>query len=80
LRIFTIPTYPAGLSVVAGLQPGSFNIDGDLSCLLQRYQELDLTKITSAEDLFLLVDNDWEKIEHTLLQVVNDETRKPRES
>ena len=74
LRVFTIPTYPAGLSVVAGLQPSSRVLAENLPSLMQHYQELDLEEIASRQEFFSLVDNNWSKIKNALIQVLEKES------
>ncbi len=70
LRIFTIPTYPAGLSVVTGLCPDSRKLTNELPLLRERYRGFELGRIDSRKEFFSLVDNDWSEIEKSLVRVL----------
>jgi hypothetical protein len=66
LDIFTIPTYPAGLCVISGLQPGETRLAENLAPVTERYRALDYAEIGERQGFFSLVPNRWPEIAQRL--------------
>lgn len=66
LSIFTVPTYPAGLCFVTGLDCHSKVLKNSYDTIVEQYCELDYSDIKEKEIYFSMLANDWPTIARTL--------------
>ncbi|MEA1924141.1 MAG: class I SAM-dependent methyltransferase [Pseudomonadota bacterium] len=66
LSIFTVPTYPAGLCFVTGLDCQSRLLKNNYDAIVEQYGALDYSDIPERETYFSLTANDWPTIARTL--------------
>ncbi|MCD6533932.1 MAG: class I SAM-dependent methyltransferase, partial [Deltaproteobacteria bacterium] len=66
LSIFTVPTYPAGLCFVTGLDCHSRLLKNNYDAIVERYSQLDYSDIQERETYFSMTANDWPTINQTL--------------
>jgi hypothetical protein len=66
LSLFVIPTYPAGLCVVTGLNRNSQVLAEAYDAIEQKYCRLDYNDIQMQKSYFSLVPNNWTIVEQTL--------------
>ncbi|MCK5680413.1 class I SAM-dependent methyltransferase [bacterium] len=66
LSLFTIPTYPAGLCLVGGLDAGSELLSKNYDLIVDRYLNLEYDTIKDKAEYFTLIDNNWQVIRDTI--------------
>ncbi len=66
LSIFTVPTYPAGLCFVTGLDCHSRLLKNNYDAIVEQYGALDYSDIKERETYFSMTVNDWPTITRTL--------------
>ncbi len=66
LSIFTVPTYPAGLCFVTGLDCHSRLLKNNYDAIVEQYSPLDYSDIQERETYFSMTANDWPTITRTL--------------
>ena len=66
LSIFTVPTYPAGLCFVTGLDCNSRLLKNNYDAIVEQYSPLDYSDIKERETYFSMTVNDWPTITRTL--------------